>query len=89
MTRKNTPKTPLLDILRQLGDKPKRDEFAELAGTSRIYLYQLAICSRVACRSDLAKRIADASVIMNQRYGTPVVTLDVLASMCSMCDLGL
>lgn len=88
MTRRSPPKTPLLTVLRQLGDKERRDEFAALAGTSRLYLYQLAICSRRSCRADLAKRIADASVIMNTLYGSDVLTLEGLSVMCAECQIG-
>jgi hypothetical protein len=86
MPRKNTPRTPLLHVLRQLGTDDKRNEFAALAGTSRLYLYQLSICSRRSCRADLAKRIADASVVMAEKYGTQVLTLDVICSMCAECS---
>ena len=85
MPRKNTPRTPLLHVLRQLGTDDKRNEFAALAGTSRLYLYQLSICSRKSCRADLAKRIADASVVMAQKYGTQVLTLEGLSTMCTEC----
>ena len=85
MARKNTPRTPLLAVLRQLETDDKRDEFATLADTSRLYLYQLSICSRKSCRADLAKRIADASVVMAEKYGTQVLTLDGLSTMCASC----
>ena len=85
MPRKNTPRTPLLAVLRQLETDDKRDEFAGLAGTSRLYLYQLSICSRRSCRADLAKRIADASEVMHERYGTQVLTLEGLSTMCTEC----
>ena len=85
MARKNQPKTPLLAVLRQLETDDKRDEFAALAGTSRLYLYQLSICSRRSCRADLAKRIADASEVMHERYGTQVLTLEGLSTMCTEC----
>lgn len=87
MPRKNTPRTPLLHVLRQLGTDDKRNEFAALAGTSRLYLYQLSICSRRSCRADLAKRIADASVVMAEKYGTQVLTLEVLSTMCAECSI--
>lgn len=83
MARHNQPKTPLLAVLRQLATDDKRDEFAGLAGTSRLYLYQLAICSRRSCRTDLANRIADASLVMHEKYGTPVLTTEELGSMCA------
>ena len=86
MPRRNTPKTPLLHVLRQLGTDDKRDEFAGLAGTSRLYLYQLSICSRRSCRADLAKRIADASAVMAEKYGTQVLTLETICSMCAECS---
>ena len=76
----------MLAVLRQLGTDDKRDEFAGLAGTSRLYLYQLSICSRRSCRTDLARRIADASVVMAERYGTPVLTLEVISTMCAECS---
>lgn len=81
--RKNEAKTPLLAVLRALESDAKRDEFAGLAGTSRLYLYQLSICNRRSCRADLAKRIADASVQMNMLYGTPVLTIEVISTMCA------
>ena len=86
MARKNQPKTPLLAVLRQLETDDKRDEFATLAGTSRLYLYQLSICSRRSCRADLAKRIADASVVMHEKYGTQVLTLEGISTMCAECS---
>ena len=85
MPRKNHPKTPLLHVLRQLGTDDKRNEFAALAGTSRLYLYQLSICSRKSCRAELAKRIADASVVMAEKYGTQVLTLEGISAMCAEC----
>lgn len=80
------PTTPLLQILRQLGCAEKRQEFAALAETSVAYLYQLASCARGACRTRLAKGIADASVEMHKRYGTDIVTMDTLATMCPLPD---
>lgn len=76
--------TPLLLILRALENDARRDEFAALAGTSRMYLYQLAGCHNRACRSSLAMGIADASLKMNEKYGSPVITMHQLASMCPM-----
>ena len=85
MPRKNQPKTPLLQVLRDLATDDKRNEFAALAGTSRLYLYQLSICSRKSCRADLAKRIADASVVIAEKYGTQVLTLEGISTMCAEC----
>lgn len=79
---KTDPKTPLLAILRALATDERRDEFAALAGTSRMYLYQLAGCHNKSCRSLLAQDIADASVKMAKRYGSPVISVRELASMC-------
>lgn len=79
-----TQTTPLLDILRQLGTAEKRDEFAQLAGTSTAYLYQLAGCNRASSRVRLAKAIADASVVMQERYGSRPITVDELATMCPL-----
>lgn len=81
-TRKAPPRTPLLNILRLLANPKRRDEFARLAGTSQNYLYQLGTCARTSCRIGLAKSIADASLVMARKYGTPVLTLEEVASMC-------
>lgn len=82
MPRRSDPKTPLLELLRLLETDKKREELAKLAGTTTAYLYQLASCNRGACRSRLAKGIADASVRMHKKYGTPIVTMEILACMC-------
>lgn len=82
MPRTSPPTTPLLAILRALENDERRDEFAQLAGTSTAYLYQLATCRTQACRSPLAKGIADASVLMAKKYKTPRITMDVIATMC-------
>jgi hypothetical protein len=81
--RKNPPQTPLLAALRALDDS-QRAEFAQEAGTSVSYLYKLATCSRRSCRAALAKGIADASVTMERRHGSPAVTMDDLATMCPL-----
>lgn len=79
---KTAPKTPLLAILRALETDAKRDEFAKLAGTSRLYLYQLAGCHNRSCRSSLALAIASASVVMDKKHGCGTVTMEQLACMC-------
>lgn len=76
------PTTPLLQVLRQLATDERRQEFAALAGTSVAYLYQIAGCNRGSPRSLLAKGIADASVVMHERYGSDVLTLDTVITMC-------
>jgi len=76
--------TPLLTILRALENDARRDEFAALAGTSRMYLYQLAGCHNQSCRSTLAGAIEDASVKMHTKYGTPKITMRELATMCPL-----
>lgn len=80
--RKNTPATPLLALLRALENDERRDEFARLAGTSRLYLYQLATCKRQSCRTPLAIAIAKASDAMAKRYGTPKIDVATLGTMC-------
>lgn len=80
----NPPTTPLLAILRQLDTDARRDEFASLAGTTTGYLYQLAGCNRSSCRNKLAMGIEQASRVMNARYGTDVITMQELASMCPL-----
>jgi hypothetical protein len=85
--RKNSPKTPLLALLRDLKTDDKRDELASLAGTSRNYLYQLAGCYRgeAGCCPALAERVAAASVTLRKKYKTPVVTAAQLVDMCKGC----
>ncbi len=82
--RNNEPKTPLLALLRALENDERRDEFAQLAGTSRLYLYQLASCKRKSCRTDLAMRIAAASETVAKKYGTPAIDVATLGTMCAL-----
>lgn len=84
--RKTPPRTPLLQILRGL-TPDQREEFALLAGTSVSYAYQLAGCNRKSCRAGLTKGLADASVIMAAKYGTPMITMSEIATMCLLPDL--
>lgn len=84
--RNTPPTTPLLALLRDLGTDAKRQEFATEAGTTVAYLYQLAGCNRRSCRADLAAKIAAASVTISKKYGTPAITVEVLATMCA-CDV--
>ncbi|MFM2287558.1 MAG: hypothetical protein RL684_701 [Pseudomonadota bacterium] len=81
--RYSTDTTPLLDLLRALETDDRRDELARGAGTTRVYLYSLATCQRCSCRAPLAKGIADASAKLAEKYGTPVVTMEQLATMCA------
>ena len=74
--------TPLLEILRNLGVDERRDEFALLAGTSRLYLYQLAGCYTKACRTDLALAITKASLVMHDKYQCCYIDMHTLATMC-------
>lgn len=78
------PKTPLLAVLRQLQTDERRGEFAALAGTSTTYLYQLAGCHRGSCRIHLAKAIVDAAAQMHRLYGSDLITMDDLATMCPL-----
>ena len=82
MPRRSDPKTPLLELLRVLETDKRREELAVLADPSVNYLYALPPCTRGACRSRLAKGIADASVRLSKKYGTPVITMEQLATMC-------
>lgn len=84
--RKNTPKTPLLRILRGL-TPAQRSEFAKLAGTSVSYIYQLAGGKHTSPRTVLARGLADASVVMAQKYGTLPITMQEIAGMCDLPDL--
>ena len=84
MTTQNSRITPLLQLLRQLGTEPQRGAFAHEAGTSVNYLYQLAGCKRGSCSALKAKRIADASVLMHEKYGTDVLTMEQIATMCPL-----
>jgi len=84
--RKNTPRTPLLHILRSM-TADQRSEFAMLAGTTVSYTYQLAGCNRKSCRAGLTKGLADASMMMAAKYGTPVISMEQIATMCLLPDL--
>ena len=84
MRNNNTPNTVLLRILRQLGTHERRHEFAVEAQTSVLYLYQLAGCHRGSCRTTLAQRIAKASQVMHERYGSDVATIEQIADMCTV-----
>ena len=81
MKPEKTP-TPLLRVLQQLENGARRQEFATLAGTTTNYLYQLGSCQRDSCSARKAKGIADASVVMSKKYGSDVLTLDTIATMC-------
>lgn len=83
--RKSPPVTPLLSLLRTLETPEQRAHFAARCGTSVNYLYQLATCKRTSCRVGLAKRIAEASSEMALLYGTPVLSLEVVSTMCAEC----
>ena len=81
---KTAPKPPLLAILRALKTDERRNEFAAMAGTSRLYLYQLAGCHNRTCRASLALAIESASVEMDKRYGCGTVTMLDMATMCPL-----
>lgn len=83
--RKNDPTTPLLAILRHLDSDEKRAEFAALADTTVAYLYQLGSCQRKSCRAPLAVKIAEASKVMAERYGSEPIEVGTLAVMCEGC----
>lgn len=76
--------TPLLCVLRELGTARRRRQFAALAGTSVGYLYQLAGCHRCRPRLDLGLQICEATKVLHKKYGTPVVSLETLATMCAL-----
>lgn len=75
-------RTPLLQVLRQLGNDERRGEFANLAQTKTNYLYQLASCKRASCSAKKAVAIAAASVQMSLLYGSDVLTVGDIATMC-------
>lgn len=81
--RKNTPKTPLLALMRSL-TPAQRTTLASDAGTSVSYLYSLGSCQRGTCGSGLALQIEKASERMCESTGgaTPIVTMRELATMC-------
>ena len=66
----------------------QREEFALVAGTSVSYLYQLAGCNRKSCRAKLAKGISGATGHMHRRYDTPTISMEALAGMCYLPDVG-
>lgn len=75
--------SPLLELLRAC-DVPEQHLLADMAGTRRNYLYQIATCRRTP-NVALARDITLASERLNRMtHGkTPVITIDQLASMCS------
>ena len=75
-------RTPLLAVLRQLGNDERRGEFANLAQTKTNYLYQLASCKRASCSAKKAVAIASASVAMHDKYGSNALTVADIATMC-------
>lgn len=79
------PKTPLIALLRALDDD-QRDLLAEWSDTSLSYLYALGSCSRKQCRVNKALQIQEATKRLNELYGTPVVTIEELATMCACQD---
>jgi hypothetical protein len=80
--RSTEPKTPLIELLRDLTDE-QRHLFAKWSQTPLTYLYALGGCSRKACRSDKAVLIAQATQRLNKRFGTRVITVEELATMCA------
>ena len=78
--RQAEPKTPLMALLRQLDDV-QRAALADKARTTVSYLHHIAGCAREP-RVRLAHRIAQASEWVNKRWGTAVITLEQLATMC-------
>ena len=84
--RTNTPRTPLLALLRSLTAE-QRAQLALDAETKVSYLYSLASCQRGArqcCSAALALRIEQATIKMNEATGeTIIVTQTELATMCA------
>jgi hypothetical protein len=83
MKTDTTPTTPLLTLLRDLGTRERRDEFAAKCDTSTLYLYQVAGCHRRSCSAHKAYLIEQTSKEFNLLYGTPVVTMAEIATMCN------
>ena len=82
MPRKNDPLTPLIALLRAL-DAEQRDDFACKTATPVSYLYALGACQRT-CSVKKARLIAETSREFNRLHGTPVVTMEQLATMCPL-----
>ena len=78
---------PLANWLR-LALPEERERIAKLAGTSDLYLYQIASGLREP-RVGLAKRIADASVEMYEESGgrLPALSMEELASIRALSGL--
>jgi hypothetical protein len=86
--RTNTPRTPLLNLLRQLTAE-QRETLADNAGTKVSYLYSLASCQRgegQSCSAPLALKIEEATIRMHHATDgeTPIVTIRDLATMCEV-----
>lgn len=88
--RTNTPRTPLLNLLRQLTAE-QREKLSNDAGTKVSYLYSLASCQRGAgqsCSAPLALKIEEATIRMHHATDgeTPIVSVRDLATMCKACE---
>ena len=88
MRKLDPPKTPLLEVLRQCTVE-EQHRLAELAGTKRNYLYQLATCKRNASKLDtafaLVRAVNDLHVTSLGRV--PKISLEELATMCRDCGV--
>ena len=82
MPRKTDPLTPLISLLRALTAE-QRDDFACKADTPVSYLYALGTCQRT-CSVKKARLIERTSREFNALHGTPVVTMEQLATMCPL-----
>ena len=80
--KKDNP-TPLLTVLRSLTVDEQHD-LADMAGTTRNYLYQLASCDRKP-RLNLGMKIGAATRVMNKRTEgrCPVLSVQELGQMCA------
>lgn len=76
--------TPLLEALRACANSAEQHTFAQLAGTSRNYLYQLALCERKNPGIQTVNAIVEASKVMHVRTTgrVPKLTMEDFANMC-------
>jgi hypothetical protein len=84
MRNHEPPMTPLLEVLRQCSTE-QQTQIAEMAGTTRNYLYQLATCQRKSTSVAKAAAISAAVTRMHVRSlgKVPKISIEEIAGMCA------
>jgi DNA-binding Xre family transcriptional regulator len=84
MRNEDPPKTPLLEVLRQCTTE-QQQQIADMAGTTRNYLYQLATCQR---KSTSVSKAASISMAVTRMHvitlgKVPKISMEEIAEMCA------